>query len=577
MKPNRRDFEERATCTPLLLGFAIMVFLFSFPTGMLFAQPVVKMYDELVELYPDTVFHQGSDTLMVDAARGSYAGVHLLLTGLNLGAIIHSKVLQSGRAVREASWYRMIDVPVEENTGLDSRTEKFSGQKNPYVIRKAPFRIFEALDPITSLMKVDKATIALRLEIPLKRNSAAGKREYTIMLEIGTGKYPMDLVVNVHKAIVPAPKQSAISYVNWHSLGNICADHNVTLWSEPFWRMLGKYAKLMARGRQNAFRVLWNEFIECDSTGKVTAFHRKRLERYVKVFMDAGLRTIQGGPFAGRENWSTDAMYVVPQQYRIPATSERGRKLIVAMAAKLYPTMKANHWLNRWVQGVFDEPTDEYADRYKQVVELFRECMPGIRIIEATMTDKLPGYIDILCPQVQEYQKNREFYDKRKGAGDRVWVYTCLVPGGPWLNRLLDQERLRQVWFGWACAKYGLDGYLHWGFNFHRGGQNPFDQSVIRHSDGRENSFLPAGDTHIIYSKKTGPISGQRFEAIRIGMEDHELLKQLEASDSAKAAAIINSVVRAFDDYSKNVSEYRQAKRSLLESLDEARGKRQRK
>jgi len=94
--------------------------------------------------------------------------------------------------------------------------------------------------------------------------------------------------------------------------------------------------------------------------------------------------------------------------------------------------------------------------------------MPGVKIFEATMSLSLVGAVDHWCPQVQEYQKHRDFFEQRKKAGDAVWVYTCLAPGGPWLNRLLDQERLRQVYLGWALAKYDLAGFLHWGFNHYR-------------------------------------------------------------------------------------------------------------
>lgn len=99
------------------------------------------------------------------------------------------------------------------------------------------------------------------------------------------------------------------------------------------------------------------------------------------------------------------------------------------MADKIYAAIKVNHWQEKWMQGIFDEPTDEYVDRYKTVVAEFRKHMPGIPIIEATMTTKLSGYIDILCPRVQEYQREQEFYEECKVTGYKVWVYTCFVQG----------------------------------------------------------------------------------------------------------------------------------------------------
>jgi hypothetical protein len=148
-------------------------------------------------------------------------------------------------------------------------------------------------------------------------------------------------------------------------------------------------------------------------------------------------------------------------------------------------------------------------------------------------------------------------------AGDEVWVYTCLVPGGPWINRLVDQERLRQVYVGWACAKYDLQGFLHWGFNMHRG--KPFEELVRQH--GGDNNFLPAGDSHIVYPGKSGPLSSQRFEAHRIGMEDYELLYLLKKKDPVKASSLINNLFQSFDEYNKNISDYRAIRQQLLRAL----------
>jgi len=301
-----------------LLGLCLIVPMVSS------AQPVIRLYDELTELYPDSVFKEGMKEYTIDAARGTIAGVHILMMGMDPGTVARFRVVQGNKTVAEARWYRMIDVPVEENTGLDSRTEKFSGQINPFVIRRAPFRIFEALDPVRSPMAIDKPTIALRVEIPTSKEAAIKKRTFEIVIDIDRHIEKLHWIINVHNAVIPSLRHSTISYVNWHNLDNICGDHDVKKWSEPFWRMLSKYAKLMVRGRQNTFWLLWNDFFDFDSTGHMTVFHRQRLERYVKVFMDGGLQKIQGCPFAFRENWSTDAMYVIPAQYKIPAASEDG-------------------------------------------------------------------------------------------------------------------------------------------------------------------------------------------------------------------------------------------------------------
>jgi hypothetical protein len=532
------------------------------------AIPVVGLIDEVQELYPDAQLDKPVKRLVVHAARNTIAGVHVMITGIPRTVTI--KFAESdlnGKATVGVRWFRMIDVPVTENTGLDRNTEKYSGMKNPYVIRRAPFRIYDPLLPVTSPVTADSTSLALRMEVPVDSASSPGEHVHRITISIGTSVETLEFVVIVHRASVPPLSRARFSYINWHSLDNICSAHGVEKWSEPFWTMLTKYARMMAHGRQNAFWFTWSEYFTFDSAGHVATFRRDRLERYIRLFLTEGFTTIHGAPMVGRRNWSGSLDMLLgahPADGReVHADSALGRMMLTEMLVPIIAMMNENHWEGHWLQGIFDEPTDEFVDRYKDLVGLFRKFKHDIQILEATMTVNVAGYVDVWCPQVQEYQANRAFFDGRKAAGDRVWVYTCLSPGGPWLNRLLDMERLRQVYIGWACAKYDLQGYLHWGLNFHTA--KPFEELVRPHIEGQ---FLPAGDSHILYPVREGPLSSHRFEAHRIGCEDFELLAQLKSHDAARAEKIIAMVVQGFDKYSKDVAVYREAKARLLEAVD---------
>ena len=132
-------------------------------------------------------------------------------------------------------------------------------------------------------------------------------------------------------------------------------------------------------------------------------------------------------------------------------------------------------------------------------------------------------------------------------------------------NRLLDQERLRQVWIGWAAGKWDIDGFLHWGLNHYKA--DPFTQSVVDHPAMPDTTNkLPAGDTHVVYPGPDGPLSGLRFEAHRIGLEDHAMLEQVPASDRM---AIIEPVFRGFDDWEEDPAVYRAARVALMRAIAE--------
>jgi len=528
------------------------------------APPLARFVDALEPLYPDRL---GPDQLpatlaRLDAARGAVAAVHVIIEHPDGGEVGLRLSGLGPELERGARWFRLVDVPVEENTGLGSRTEQFEGERNPHVIRRAPFRVYEAMEPVSPPLTVPAGATAFRLEIPIPADFAPGVYAITAVDPWSLLK-PLELVV--HDAVVPPAGRDTLHYTNWYSPDEMARRHGLEPWSEAHWEMIGRYAARMAHGRQNTFWVRWGDVFRRGEDGAV-AFRRGRFERLVRTFRDAGLWWIEGAPLARRPGGDWSKEWLELNVAGVAATSPEGRAALADMLGELRACLEQNGWLDAYLQHLADEPTDTNAADYRALAALVREHLPGVPIVEATMSRELAGAVDVWCPQVQKFQAHRDFFEERRAAGDRLWTYTCLVPGGPWLNRLLDQERLRQVWFGWAAARYQIEGYLHWGLNHYKA--DPFKQSVVDHpaQPGTKNK-LPAGDTHVIYPGPDGPWSGLRFEAHRVGLEDRELLEQLRALDPEAMERIVQRVFRAYDDYSVDVTAYRAAKRELLEAL----------
>ena len=149
-------------------------------------RPVVGLIDEVQELYPDTKLEQPVKRLTVHAARNTLAGVHVMITGLRgTETIRFTESDPNGHPTPDVRWLRLIDVPVLENTGLDRNTEKYSGKINPYVIRRAPFRIYDPLQPVSSPLTATATSLALRLELPIAATAAPGEYRHALRLDFG--------------------------------------------------------------------------------------------------------------------------------------------------------------------------------------------------------------------------------------------------------------------------------------------------------------------------------------------------------------------------------------------------------
>ena len=104
-----------------------------------------ELRDSLEFLDPDSqVGERPCQAVSLDVARGGIASVHILLNDLPDGESIHLQLRERNQAAEDhAQWFRLVDVPVEANTGPVCFIEK-EGEHNPFVIRRAPFRVYDA-------------------------------------------------------------------------------------------------------------------------------------------------------------------------------------------------------------------------------------------------------------------------------------------------------------------------------------------------------------------------------------------------------------------------------------------------
>ncbi len=541
-----------------------IVFIIFFIAYTAFGQ--LWLVDPLEPIYPDVNnLSDYSKNLKTDITLEGMAEVHLVLK-IPKGTSFSIKAIKEGKEL-QGVWSQLIDVPVEQNTGIDSRTEQYLNKINPYVIRRAPFRVFEVIKPLKRKKIVANANYtALRLAIPASAFYKKGTHKIKIFVATGTIEYKGTFIVNSHNVKLPKLSESNFFYTNWFNLPKMELQHGVERWSEDWYKMLDKYAKLMAYGRQNAislphelFKYVEGEFLLDD----------EKLLGFINIFKSHGFRYFEAPHIMYRgddDDWGDPELKVYLSKRRY--YNDNGKKDVEQLMKLIYAFVKENNLENNWLQHISDEPTAVNAKCYLDVAKQIKRIYPQIKIMEATNDrDGLVGAVDIWCPLINDFQEHEDFFRQRENQGEQILVYTCLIPGGKWLNRTLDMEKLRQVYFGWGAAYYNTNGYLHWGLNQYY--SNPFEQSVVKHPSPQatENNFLPAGDTHIIYPGKEGPLSSIRFEAHRLGCEDYDVLQILKQKDEKKYNKLIRHIFRSYTDYNLSIKAYRKIKRKVLKSL----------
>ena len=471
------------------------------------------------------------------------------------------------KTLKNINYSIIIPVPVEENTGVDSRTEQFLGQINPDVIRRAPFEVFEIIQPLT---KNEIETVShfslLRISVKSIDFKSTGNFKLNLVLNDGFKTEQLKFKIKVHVASVPKLEESKFFYTNWFNLSKMEEMHNLKRWNEEWFVMLDKYAKLMAEGRQNCI-IIPHELISLKNN-KISLDEEKMIS-FINVFKKYGFKYFESPHLLNRganDDWGSPELKTKLRKKGY--YSDEGKREIDTIIRKIKSFTKKYKLDNQWLQHIADEPTDNNAQCYKDVSKQIKLIYPEVTIMEATNAkESLSGSIDLWCPLINDFQENQDFFEEREKKGEKVLIYTCLVPGGKWLNRTLDMERIRQVYFGWAGSKYNTFGYLHWGLNQYKA--NPFKQSVVKHPSPQasSNNFLPAGDTHVIYPGIDGPLSSLRFEAHRQGIEDYELLEKLKVKNPDKHSRFIKKLFLNYTNYSLSIRKYERIRKNLLKSI----------
>ncbi|SHI59307.1 protein of unknown function [Arenibacter nanhaiticus] len=538
--------------------------MFLFLTVSVYSQ--IWIVDPLEALYPDRNNEKSwSRHWSADFIMQTDVAAHLLVkTPKNSPFTITAEI--DGRSLADGSFFELIDVPVEQNTGLDSRTELYTGAPNPFVIRKAPFKIYEVIKPVDkSIFISDGNYRAFRFVLPEAYKSPG---ETTIKFTVTSQEttYVGEFKPRIHAIDIPSASKSEFFYTNWFNLSKMEYHHGVVRWTEAWFEMLDKYASLMSKGRQNAI-LIPAELIYVEK-GEIKLAADK-MWRFLQVFQRHGFRFFEAPHLMNRgpnDDWGDAELKVALSGKRY--YTEGGKKDVQKIITLLRDFAVKHNIVDNWLQHISDEPTAVNAACYRDIADQVKELFPEALIMEATNDrDNLAGAIDIWCPIINDFQENEAFFRNREQKGEQIFVYTCLIPGGQWLNRTLDMEKLRQVYFGWGAARYNTDGYLHWGLNQYQA--DPYQTSAVKHpSPGAgPNNYLPAGDTHIIYPGKNGPLSSLRFEAHRGGIEDYELLQLLKIKDEKRYEELIARLFRTYTDYNLSIQDYRAVKRELLETL----------
>jgi hypothetical protein len=139
------------------------------------------------------------------------------------------------------------------------------------------------------------------------------------------------------------------------------------------------------------------------------------------------------------------------------------------------------------------------------------------------------------------------------GAED-LWCYYCCAQSKLVANRFFSMPSARNRIIGTQIYKYGMKGFLHWGYNFYNSqlSKSKINPYLVTDAGGG----FPSGDAFSVYPYGNGVIPSLRMKVFTEALDDIRVLKSAEAKHGKdKLIALIDGVAGCnvtFKEYPKN-------------------------
>jgi len=379
------------------------------------------------------------------------------------------------------------------------------------------------------------------------------------------------------------PEERSLKVTNWFTLDDKQSRqfYGFPAFTPEWWTLVENAARVLAKHRQNVVMTPILELVQPRAEGNEIRYNFAYFDRWVETFQRAGtIGYIEGGHLVGRGGGSYDGPLEVPtfqivdsrvQAQSLPADDPRVEVFLTGFLSALNRHLEEKGWKSIYLQHILDEAHGPEPPYYARIAKLVRRCLPGVLTIDAVDAAEIPEELkdncDLWVPQLGRFDDQMGLLRRRIESGREVWFYTCLYPRGRYLNRLMDYPLLKVRLLHWLNFRYGLTGFLHWGGNYWTPEPMMATQPIIN----ANQTLLPSGDAFIVYPDRANKsvLSSIRFETMRAGIEDYELLRMLKAKNPVEAERLAQAAVSGFTEYVRDVAAFRKIERRLLEALAE--------
>ena len=436
--------------------------------------------------------------------------------------------------------------------------------------------------------------IWVRVDIP--KNASAG--EYEIKLNftsrsLGTAAVQSEAVESVSmklKVIDADLPEQETRYTRWLHVDCIANVHGVEVYSETHWELIDKYIALASDVGINMILVPIHtppldteigthrrcvQLVDIEKKGELYEFGFEKLERFVNICKKHNIKYYEMAHLFSQwgakhspnivvtENGVTDYMF----GWGIAANSPEYINFLGQYVKAICEQLDKYGIADNVYFHVSDEPALAHIENYTIAHGILASNMKSGKTIDALSHYEFyeRGLVD--CP-VCCVSHIDAFLDK---PIKERWTYYYCDNCKTYTNSFIAAPSARTRILGYQMYKYGISGFLQWGFNFYN--SNKSIHTVNPYLSTSSGGWFPSGDAFIVYPAQNGAYSSIRAEVTYEAMQDIRVCNALEALIGKEA--VIKMIDEAagrelrFDDYPRDSGFIDSLREMMLSAINE--------
>ena len=427
---------------------------------------------------------------------------------------------------------------------------------------------------------------ALWITVDLPKDTDAGDYEIKIKLK-KDGETISENIFGLHVINAVLPEQKLI-YTQWFHSDSIANYYKIPVFCEKFWTLVESFIKAAVHTGVNMLLTpvftppldteiggerLTVQLVDVKLENGKYLFGFDRFIRWVRLAQKCGIKYFEISHLFsqwGAKYTPKIVAEVNGSQKRIfgwetSADSIEYAEFLSAFIPQLIKVIRSLGIEKSTFFHISDEPNEDQIESYSMAKSTVAPLLEDFPIIDALSDYSFyeSGIINNPIPCTNDIES---FIEK---GFPHPWTYYCCGQGGKLSNRFFGMPLSTTRIIGFQLFKYGIEGFLQWGFNFYNSQYSlrSIDPFAVTDAD----SAFPSGDSFTVYPGKSGAIESVRSEVFFQALQDMRALTLLCDRIGKKrtiAAVEADFGIITFFDYPRGTEKMLNLRKSVNNYLD---------